>query len=95
MDSGQNGGNGAFGGSFSVPQNIISGNDIIVGQPENKKSHKGLVAGGILTIFCVAIITLLVFINFQNSGTSGSENLDKMNEEISTTCSRRATEDGS
>ena len=70
--------------SFAQPQPIISSGagDIIL-QPESRKNRKKWVIGGILTIFCIAIIVLILFVVFQNNKMDGSQSLNEINEKIS------------
>ena len=74
---------GNSGGSFSVLQTVSGDNDIIIGQPESKKSHKKWIVGGVLVIFCVALIILLLFVVFRNNKAIDPQNLDEINKKIS------------
>lgn len=64
-------------------QPIISNNSDIVLQPESRKNHKKWVIGGILIILCTSLIASLLFIGSRNNEVVTSQNLNKINEKIS------------
>ena len=81
----------AFGNNGGVPvqqQSVAGGSattssgDIVI-RLEDKKTKKKWIVGGVLMVFCVTLVILLVFIIFQNNKTNSSQDLTKINEEIS------------